>query len=351
MAGRDAKMASERARRPLTRLLACTASLCIVLSSASVAKDQPRTRRPCALGSADAAWLKRALSNWQWAEARILRLPPSRLPEIVAVDAVCQANAMPKPDQPIRWRARRHNGKVSLPDGHAAPVGVMSFAAPGGADAASGFFVMSMPTVWRKAGVTSELGLETLMEGVLLHEMTHTRQFPAVNRALQDVTRRYNLPDDINDDSIQARFGGDPAYVRGWQAETDLLYAAAAAPTDAQSRQLAGEALAAMRARRSRWYVGADEQWRDLDDIFLQMEGLGQWVIYKFYVDGRRRIYAPAVALQAVRRGRKQWSQEEGLGLMLVVDRLVPDWRRRVFSERPTYADALLEAAATSSGK
>jgi len=317
------------------------------LSPVSKAKEEPRHQARCALHVADAAWLKRAIANWRWAEARILRLSPSRLPEIVAVDRACQLNAMPQLNRPVRWHARPHNGSLVLPDGKSAPVGVMSFAAPGADNSTSGFFVMSMPSVWRAAGVTSELGLETLMDGVLLHEMTHTRQFPAVNLALLDLAKRYNLPDDINDDSIQATYSGDPGYVRSWEAETELLYAAASAPTDVEARRLASQALSAMRARRSRWFVGANEKWRDLDDIFLQMEGVGQWVIYKFYVDGPRRSYAPAVALKAVRRGRKQWSQEEGLGLMLVVDRLVPNWHRRVFSAHPAYADELLEAAAS----
>lgn len=301
----------------------------------------------CRLQPGDRAWVERAIGNWRWAEGHLLQLPPVPVPvpEVVAVDATCQANAFPAPATPIRWRGRLHHGSVAMPDGNRAPVGVMSFAGPNPKNP-RGFFVMSMPSIWRKAGVTSELGLETLMDGVLLHEMMHTRQFACANPAIAALSKRYGLPDDINDDSIQAAFKDNADYVRAWQDETDLLYAAAAAPTDDDARRLAGKALTMMRLRRTLWFVGPAEKWAPLDDIFLQMEGLGQWLIYKYYVDGPHRTYAPGVVLKAVRRGRRQWSQDEGLGLMLVVDRLVPDWRKETFAAQPMLAEALLARAA-----
>jgi hypothetical protein len=307
-----------------------------------------RPSASCRLQSCDRAWVEQALANWRYAEARLLHLPPAPMPEVVAVDATCQADALPDSGKLLHWSGRPHHGKLAIPGGNTAPVGVMSFAGPNPKGPRGGFFVMSMPSVWRVGGVTSELGLETLMDGVLLHEMMHTRQFYFANPALAELTRRYALPEDINDDSIQAAFKDDADYVRAYEAERDLLYAAAAAPTDAEARRLAGQALAAMRARHARWFVGDGAKWAPLDDIFLQMEGLGQWLIWKWYVDGPRRVYAPDVALRAVRRGKKQWSQDEGLGLMLVVDRLVPDWRRRAFAEKPALAIELLALAAAT---
>jgi hypothetical protein len=315
---------------------------CLAMGPASAVAGEGRA---CRLQPADRLWIEKALGNWRWAETNLLHLPAVPMPEVVAVDATCQANAVPQTGAPIRWRGRLHHGKLTMPDGNSAPVGVMSFAGPDPKNP-RGFFVMSMPSVWRKGGVTSELGLETLMDGVLLHEMMHTRQFAFANPAMAALSKHYGLPEGINDDSIQAAFKDDPAYVGAWQAETDLLYAAAAAPTDAEARRLARKALTAMRARHAMWFVGPGEKWKPLDDIFLQMEGLGQWLIYKYYVDGPNRVYPPGVALKAVRRGRKQWSQDEGLALMLVVDRLVPDWQNAAFAAQPMLAEALLAKAA-----
>jgi hypothetical protein len=45
-------------------------------------------------------------------------------------------------------------------------------------------------------------------------------------------------------------------------------------------------------------------------------------------------------------RGRKHaWSQDEGLGLFLVVDRLMPSWPQLVFHEPSIGAVELLEKA------
>lgn len=47
-----------------------------------------------------------------------------------------------------------------------------------------------------------------------------------------------------------------------------------------------------------------------------------------------------------MRRKRNQWSQEEGLAMFLVMDKLTkPDWRKDLFGEHPKTIIALLEAA------
>jgi hypothetical protein len=330
-------------RRARTAGLALMLAGCLLAGTVSAA---PKAPKGCQLGADDQAWIDQALANWDYAAAKILRLPPVPLPQVVAVDGRCQANALPVSGKPIGWKGRLHGGEIWLPDNNKVPVGVLSFASPDEKGPRGGFFVMSMPSVWRTGGVTSELGLEALMEGVLLHEMMHTRQFASVNPHLSALARQYGLPDDINDDSVQRAFEGDADYVHAFRAETDLLYAAAAAPDDVTARRLAREALAAMRERHARWFTGANAQWAPLDDVFLQMEGLGQWLIYTWYVDGPRYKLAPDVAVRAVRRGKKQWSQDEGLALMLVVDRLVPDWRARAFADKPAFAEELLALAA-----
>ena len=303
----------------------------------------PLAAAPCRLPPADQAWVDGALANWRVVEARFLRLPPSPLPAVVAIGQHCVAT---KPaGATAAWRGVAHRGIVSLPDGKRVPAGVVAFAAPAEKDARA-FFAMSTPAIWRASGVTSELGLETLMDGVLLHEMAHVRQAHWATPMLNGLQARHALADaTVNDDEVQARFGKDPAYLAAYERERDLLFAAAAAPTDAEARRLAGEALTAMRARRHRWFA-AEPWWRAFDDIFLQMEGVGQWLIYRWYVDGPRRTYAPGVALRAVRRGRNQWTQDEGLALMLTVDRLVPRWQTLAFAARPALAEELLARAA-----
>jgi hypothetical protein len=261
----------------------------------------------------------------------------------VTLDAACTYTASPK--RPIAWVATPYDKTFRLPTGEEAPAGVMSFAAPYGASA-RGFFVMSLPSVWRAGGVNSTLGLETMMEAVLIHEIMHTRQFYFANARVAELSKRYGLPDDINDDSVQRHFETNPAYVADYQDERDLLFAAAAAPDDAGARALARQALAKMRARRARWFTGADEQWGPLDDIFLAMEGLGQWAGYRWLIGDAGRRLDPGSALTEFRRGGRSWTQDEGLALMLVVDRLYPGWQKAAFAAKPALAEELLKRAA-----
>ena len=53
----------------------------------------------------------------------------------------------------------------------------------------------------------------------------------------------------------------------------------------------------------------------------------------------------PADALRGVRRNGRWWSQDEGLALMLVVDRLLPGWQQRAFRDPDWRAERLLTAA------
>ena len=210
-----------------------------------------------------------------------------------------------------------------------------------------GFFAISLPSVWRAAGVKSDLGLERLMDAVLLHELSHTRQFYFAIPEIGRLTTLHGLSDDLTDDSLQRVFEKNAEYVADYAKERDLLFAAAAAATDAEARRLAGDALAAMRARRAWWFTGADRKWAPLDDLFLTMEGLGQWTAYAWLIDSAGAGLSPDVALPNMRRGGRQWSQDEGLALFLTIDRLVPAWQSLAFAEKPLLAEALLAMAAS----
>lgn len=298
----------------------------------------------CKPVGSDAAWRDRALAHWRVAERTLLHLAPAALPSILMVDARCTWTGRADAHGRLRWTAAPHGDPLTFPGGNKAKVGPISFAT---ADA-GGYFAMSLPSVWRAAGVTSGLGLERLMDGVMLHELMHTRQFYFANPTLTALTARYGLPADISDDSLQATFEHDPDYKAAYEAERDTLYAAAAAPDDAQARALAGKALDMVRARRARWFTGAAARWAPLDDLFLDMEGLGQWLAYAWYRTPAGGGVPAATALKEVRRGGTQWTQDEGLALFLVVDRLVPDWQRDAFAAQPMLAQALLAKAATA---
>lgn len=244
----------------------------------------------------------------------------------------------------VTWTATPHRGQVTLPNGDVMPAIVTSFARP---DEARAFFVMSTPSVWRAGGVTNEaLGLERMMTAVLLHEGAHVAQSDSYGARIAALAAANNLPDDFNDDSIQERFGATAQFAVSVQRETDLFFQAADAPDEATARRLAGEARALMRTRQARWYTGADAYLTEAEDIWLTFEGAGQWVGYQSAMHPAGGGAEVDVAMPNFARRSRWWSQNEGLGLAMALDRIADfDWKRQAFGAGEQTLTAMLDQA------
>jgi len=308
---------------------------------------------PCRLARADSAWLARALDGWQAQNQRALGVT-IRQPALVLFDAKCVHRLTPVVDrvaparfiaakQPFAVRSSAHQGRVRLPDGAMIPAGLTSFAGP--LPAGRMFFVMSLPSVWRARDLDPGGG-DRLATAVFLHEYTHT-QSPALGTLVDSLTRR-GLPVDVNDDVIQQRFGARPDFRTSYEAERDLLFEAAADPSDSQARALAARALERIDQRRARTFVGADSIYAELEDVFLTMEGLGQWVAYRWLTDGAGGAMAAPDALSFIRRGGRHWSQDEGFALLLITTRLSPSSPRAMLATPPVTVLRALRRSLTS---
>jgi len=295
----------------------------------------------CVMAEADRAWLAEAFGHWRAAETGLLGLEAAPAPQVIALDADCTFTV--HQGDLGGMKAVAHKGKVRLPDGGAVPVGPIAFAGFKG----ESYFVMSLPSVWRDAGVTSMVGLERFLHGVLLHEMMHVRQAEMAHGLVRTIAMRagFGKAADLTDDLVQEQFEGDAEYAAAWRSERDLFFAAATAPGEDTVRTLAAQGLAMMRTRHARWFTGRKAAFRDLDGIFLSMEGMGQWLAYRFLLSEAGGKLPPRLALEAVRRDRRQWSQDEGLAVIMVVDRLLPGWQERAFRDPDWRADRLLAAA------
>ena len=85
--------------------------------------------------------------------------------------------------------------------------------------------------------------------------------------------------------------------------------------------------------------------WKPYDDLFLTMEGFGQWNAYAWLADPTGAGMTMDAAREKMRGKRRWWSQEEGLGLFLVVDRFVPNWAAEAFASNPKLGIDLLREA------
>jgi len=297
-------------------------------------------RGECRMSADDARWLGDALRQWQRFSRDSLKLADRSLPPIVTFDARCAYGAGAGRDAFRGWSSSRHDGQVALPNGGRIPASPNAF---NGQSDEGNFVVMSLPSIWRTAGFATPIGLDLFLEGVMFHELTHSyhADFLGPSSSFPAIAERYGFAAGLSDDSVQEHFRADPAYVRDHETETATLYRAAAAATDAEARELACSGLAGLRERRRRHFAGPEEKWRIVDELSLTTEGLGQWTSFSWLTRGRG--LAAADVLPRLRGSF--WSQDEGLAIFLVIDRLVEDWQRRVFASPSETAELLLARA------
>ncbi len=305
---------------------------CELLAADRVANP---AHQSCAVSAADRAWIDRAVAAWSMAKHHITSMGEIDNFPAVFFSADCvlsSSNALTGDDKAVNWNANSHDGIIMLPDGDKMPAGVTSFTS---ADEEMAYFVMSTPSVWRNGGVDGgPLGLDTLMVAVMLHEGTHVAQSMTYGKRVTALEQRYSLPESFNDDSLQERFEKNEAFSASIVKETDLFFQAAVASDDETARRLAREARDLMLTRADRWYTGDDKFWREAEDIWLTFEGSGQWVAYKWLISDHGGAAAASKAVPGFARRSRWWSQNEGLGIALTLDRLGdPSWKRHAFGD------------------
>jgi hypothetical protein len=180
--------------------------------------------------------------------------------------------------------------------------------------------VMALPSIWRTSAKAADTTM--LATAVFMHEFTHTQ---TSHIAGIDGLIARGLPDDVNDDVVQTRFAGRDGFADAYMRERDLFFAAAVARDDREARRLAADAFQLLETRRGTFFTGADAVYADAEDLFLTLEGAGQFAVYQWLVDRRGGGLSAAEALAVTRRDGRQWSQDQGLALFLVLDRLADD--------------------------
>lgn len=319
-----------------------------------VAETHKKLQKPsCDIANA-APWIQRWLDAWELAANDILHIGKAPAPDLVFFDKQCvystsmvtgegapETSGPSLMGTPLKWRAKPHGGTITLPNATTQPVGLMSYAS--GDKKTGPFFVMSAPEIWVET-LHTPLDEARNYTAVFLHEFAHVRQvggFPMMG-PLEDA---WKFKDSFDDNMVQSHFKTNEEYVKAFNAENELLYRAAAAPSKDETRKLAAEALKMIRARQARWFTGDEAVFTQLDSMWLSLEGSGQWIGYAWLKDPKGGGMTDQQARDKMRGRGRWWSQEEGLGLFLVVDRLMPNWPSLVFAQPSIGAVELLERA------
>lgn len=301
----------------------------------------------CDISTADRAWVQRAIEAWRFTSREITGVRPEGDFGAVFFDGACvltSPNALSAAsDAATTWVATPHTGTITLPNGDDMPAGVTSFSAGG---EGRSFFVMSTPSVWRAGGVVGDpLDLETLMTFVVLHEGSHVAQMASYGARIGAIAEANSLSEDFNDDTMQHQFGDTAAFTQSMLRETELFVQAAAAPDDATAVRLAREARAMMRARGAQYFVGDLAYYAEAESVFLTFEGSGQWAGYRWLIHPQGMNLDADLARRAAMRSR-WWSQNQGLAITLVLDRLGPaNWHETAFGDGSRTLAEMLDAS------
>jgi hypothetical protein len=169
------------------------------------------------------------------------------------------------------------------------------------------------------------------MVPVMLHEAMHAVQSPTYGKQIDRLIKQHNLPDSFNDDSVQALFEENMAFSTSVLAEVDLLMQAALAPTDIEARRLAHRARDMLKTRYETWLSGDNEKYRAIDDVWLTMEGSGQWLGYSWLSAANGGGLTKAEAIEAFGLRGKWWTQKLGFALFMAIDRLSDNWQADAF--------------------
>lgn len=301
----------------------------------------------CEFTENDFAWVNRAVSAWHYTNEAITQVSNVGVFDTIFFDDKCQkasSNVLINKDGGT-WVSELHEGTVQFPDGKEMPPMVNSFTSSSNAEGGKTFFVMSVPSIWRDGGVTSNIGLEKFMVPVMLHEAMHAIQSPTYGKQIEALTIRHNLPDTFNDDSVQKIFMDNTEFSESVLAEIDLLMQAAQAPTDLEARRLAHKARDMIKTRYETWMIGDAKKYCEIDDVWLTMEGSGQWVGYSWLSTTRGGGLTKDEAINAFGLRGKWWSQKLGFALFMAIERLSNNWKRDAFGDGNKTVLTLLDDA------
>jgi len=302
-------------------------------------------------------WLENWFSAWELMSKEVLGLPKTTPPEMFFYDEkyVYTTSQISAPlgksfngpklfDKKLPWKRQVHNDTLTIPNGQRIPLQLMTFAAPSEQKNVEAFFVMAAPIFWKNTGIESnEVSLEKLLTGVFLHEFSHTRQMNGIGSKITEFEKKHTFKYEISDDIIQDYFINDKVYIHKYNKEVNLFYAAYNANTKEELHSLTKQGIDLLKERQKKYLIPENKILVEMDNIFLSMEGLGQYMIVSWLAHPKGGNYPINIAIEATRRKRKWWSQEEGLALFLAFSKMKkPNWEI-MFSSNPIDIVTLIE--------
>jgi len=303
------------------------------------------------------AWMNQWFSAWEWLSETKYGLDSVETPIVYFFDDSLfytnnkKINADIFKGPPINgkdqiWKSGKHHDSILLPNDQVIRAGLMSFAAP--FENNKPFFVMSALPIWEKRSAPGKLiSAADLATAVFLHEFSHSQQLAGFGKKVEEIEKRFGSDQfPINDDIIQRVFKKDSDYVRSYRMEVDLFYKALFSRSIDEMKVITKQALTLMNKRQDRFKLSSDVPYALMDDIFLSMEGLGQYSAFQWLTEKAQIENSYNNIVNEFRRDGRIWSQDEGLVMFLLFSRLgKPNWKEDMFGSHPKMIRELLQQA------
>ena len=204
---------------------------------------------------------------------------------------------------------------------------------------------MALPSFWKSKEVGSEeLGDQNFYTAIFLHEFAHSQQSKNFGRQLDTFARTHDFENNLNDDMIQKEFAKDSLYVSNLTSEIQVFYDAYFSKDTSDLKRLVKKGLKMYKERQKRYFTGKKEIYKELDDFFLTMEGIGQYVAFNWLTSKEGANLSAQTAIEGLRRNKDNWAQDESLALFLIYTKISnPDLGKEMFDNELLYITDLIE--------
>ncbi len=121
----------------------------------------------------------------------------------------------------------------------------------------------------------------------------------------------------LNDEMVEQLFSKDSSYVDMYKLEHQNVFMAIKEPSLNARLKITEEILHMMAQREQQFFISEHEALIDINNLFLTMEGVGQFTMYQWLIHPKGGNLSEEIAFKGTRT--KSWVQDEGFGLALLL--------------------------------
>ena len=224
-------------------------------------------------------------------------------------------------DEKQIWYKKPHNGTMILPDGSERKVEITCFTMPLNEKDVKAFFIMPLLSFWEKEKIDDHgIGLEKLTTGVFTHEFCHSQQlgsFDVFGAYFEAYQKQFGV-ENFGDDMLQDFYAKDEKITAIYKNELTAFVNSANVGENLR-KSATKDALNIFEKKHKSIFEKDKKELKMIDDIWLTMEGVGQYAMFEYFRNPKGANLSEETALKAVKTN--SWSQEEGFAMFYLLSK------------------------------